>query len=93
MKTQTVFSYVVTESVKVKDDNGNIESIKKKILAHGVLPAYDESNARIKPEGASSAPGIVRLRSKIPSVIPKSSDAIISSKLISSMITFHRVNK
>ena len=48
MKTQQVFDYVVTESEKVKDDNGQIESIKKTILVKGSLPAFDEANAKIK---------------------------------------------
>jgi len=55
MKTQEVFSYVVTESVKAKDDNGNIESVKKKILGSGTLAAFDEANAKVK---ASHAVGL-----------------------------------
>ena len=48
MKTQEIYKYAVTENVKIKDDNGQIESIKKNLLSSGTLAAYDEANAKIK---------------------------------------------
>jgi len=49
MKTQGIFSVVVTENEKIKDDNGQIESIKKRVIfSKSDLPAYDEANAHVK---------------------------------------------
>ena len=49
MKTQEIFAGQVTENVKIKDENGNIESIKKRVICSVTdLPAYDEDNAKIK---------------------------------------------
>lgn len=49
MKTQEIFSYVVTENENVKDaKTGQIEKVTKKILDDGTVAAYDEANAKIK---------------------------------------------
>ncbi len=49
MKTQEIFGVVVTENEKIKDDNGQIESIKKRVIySKSDLPAYDEANAKIQ---------------------------------------------
>lgn len=49
MKTQEIFSYVVTMNVNVKDaSTGQIEKVTKKILDDGTVAAYDEANAKIK---------------------------------------------
>lgn len=59
MKTQEIYEYVVTESIKVKDDNGQVESTKKKILGKGGLPAFDVDNAKIKAMAATTIPDSV----------------------------------
>jgi hypothetical protein len=48
MKEQKVYKYVVTEAVKVKDDNGQIESIDKNVLGEGTITAYDDANAKLQ---------------------------------------------
>ena len=49
MKTQEIFSYVVTENINVKDaTTGQIEKVAKKILGSGTVAAYDEANATLK---------------------------------------------
>lgn len=48
MKEQKVYKYVVTEDVKVKDDNGQIESIDKNVIGEGTLTAYDDANAKLQ---------------------------------------------
>jgi hypothetical protein len=48
MKEQKVYNYVVTEDVKVKDDNGQIESVDKNIIGQGTTTAYDKDNARLQ---------------------------------------------
>ena len=49
MKTQEIFSYVVTENINVKDaTTGQIEKVDKNILGSGTIAAYDEANARLK---------------------------------------------
>lgn len=48
-RTQEIYTGIVTESEKIKDDNGQIESIKKRVIYSTTeLPAYDEDNAKIK---------------------------------------------
>ena len=48
-REQEIFAVVVTENEKVKDDNGQIESIKKKVIfADSALPAYSPDNAHTK---------------------------------------------
>ncbi len=49
MKTQNIYSYVVTENENVKDaKTGQIEKVKKNVLISGVVAAYDEANAKLK---------------------------------------------
>ncbi len=49
MKTQDIFAVVVTENEKTKDDNGNIDSIKKRVIYSAIdIPAFDENNAKAK---------------------------------------------
>ena len=49
MKTQEIFAVVVTENEKVKDENGNIESVKKRVIYSAIdIPAFDENNAKAK---------------------------------------------
>jgi len=49
MKTQEIFAAVVTENVKIKDENGNIESVKKRVIYSAFdIPAFDENNAKAK---------------------------------------------
>ena len=49
MKEQQLFNYAVTETIKVKDDNGNVESSKLKVHGSGMaLPAFDSENAKLK---------------------------------------------
>lgn len=49
MKTQEIFAVVVTENVKIKDDLGQIESIKKRVIYSAIdIPAFDEDNAKAK---------------------------------------------
>ncbi len=49
MKTQEIYNVVVTENEKVKDDNGQIESIKKNVIyAKNAISAYTPENALIK---------------------------------------------
>lgn len=51
MKTQSIFKYVVTENVNIKDAaTGQIEKIEKKILSAGTLAAYDEANAKVQAQ-------------------------------------------
>ncbi len=62
MKEQSLFNWAVVETVKSKDDNGNIESTK--LVVHGkgtAMPAFDAENAKFKaqalvklPEGANA---------------------------------------
>jgi hypothetical protein len=48
-KTQELFNWAVIEFVKVKDDNGQVESTKKKVHGSGTaLPAFDVENAKLK---------------------------------------------
>ena len=55
MKTQEIYAGIVTENEKIKDDNGQIESIKKRVIySTSELPAYDEANARVKIMAAAS---------------------------------------
>ncbi len=55
MKTQETFSVVVTENVKAKDDNGQIESVKKTVIfTESALPAYSVESAKIKAVIAAS---------------------------------------
>jgi len=59
-REQSLFNWAVVETVKSKDDNGQIESTK--LVVHGkgtAMPAFDAENARFKaqqlvklPEGA-----------------------------------------
>lgn len=49
MKTQEIYSYVVTENINVKDaKTGQIEKVSKKILGAGTVAAYNVENAKIK---------------------------------------------
>ncbi len=48
MKTQEIYCYVVTIDKKEKDDNGQIDSIRKSILDDGTVAAYDKENAKLK---------------------------------------------
>ena len=49
MKTQEIYSYVVTMNVNVKDaKTGQIEKVSKDILDDGTVAAYDEANAKLK---------------------------------------------
>ena len=49
MKTQEIYSGIVTENVKVKDELGQIESIKKRVIYSAIdIPAFDEDNAKAK---------------------------------------------
>lgn len=49
MKTQSLFNWAVVETVKVKDDNGQVESEKLKVHGKGTaMPAFDEANVKIK---------------------------------------------
>lgn len=57
MKEQTLFSYAVTETTKSKDDNGQIDSKKLKILGTGIIPAFDHENAKIKAMAATKTTG------------------------------------
>ncbi len=57
MKEQTLFSYAVTETIKSKDDNGQIDSKKLKILGTGILAAFDHENAKIKAMAATKTTG------------------------------------
>jgi len=50
MKTQDTYDYIISEAIKVKDENGNIESIKKSVIGRGSVEAFDEANARIKAQ-------------------------------------------
>lgn len=50
MKEQEVYNYVVTESVKNKDDNGQIESVDKNILGTGQVTAYDDASAKVQAQ-------------------------------------------
>ncbi len=60
MKEQSLFNWAIVETVKSKDDNGNIESTKLVVHKKGTaMPAFDAENAKIKamamttlPEGA-----------------------------------------
>lgn len=55
MKEQSIFKVVAAESEKVKDDNGNIESVKKRVIfSDDAMPAYSEGNAIIKAAIAAS---------------------------------------
>lgn len=48
-KTQEIFSGTVTENEKIKNDNGQIESIKKRVIFSTIeLPAFDAENAKVK---------------------------------------------
>ncbi len=48
-RTQDIFAVVVTENEKTKDDNGQIESIKKRVIYSTIdLPAYSPDNAHTK---------------------------------------------
>lgn len=54
MKTQEIYTGVVTENVKVKDENGQIESIKKRVIYSAIdIPAFDEKNANSKALAAA----------------------------------------
>jgi hypothetical protein len=54
MKEQELFTVAVTESEKIKDDNGNIDSIKKRVIFKDVaLPAYGLENAKAKALAAA----------------------------------------
>ncbi len=54
MKEQELFTVAVTESEKVKDDNGNIDSIKKRVIfKDSALPAYGLENAKAKALAAA----------------------------------------
>ena len=49
MKEQSLYNWAVTERIKTKDENGNIESVKLKPLGSGTaLPAFDIENAKLK---------------------------------------------
>lgn len=49
MKEQSLYNWAVVETIKIKDDNGNIESTKLKVHGEGIaMPAFDAENARIK---------------------------------------------
>ena len=49
MKTQNIYSYVVTENINDKDaKTGQIEKVTKKILGSGTIAAYDTENAKVK---------------------------------------------
>lgn len=49
MKTQELFNVAVTENEKVKDDNGQIESVKVRVIfSQSDMPAYDKGNATVK---------------------------------------------
>ncbi len=49
MKEQSLFNWAVVETVKSKDDNGNIDSKKLKVHGRGTaMPAFDAENAKVK---------------------------------------------
>lgn len=55
MRTQEIYTGVVTENEKIKDDNGQIESIKKRVIYSTFdTPAFDEANAKVKILAAAS---------------------------------------
>lgn len=59
MKTQEIFSYVVTENVNVKDaKTGQIEKVTKKILDDGNLAAYDLENAKVQAMASFERDGV-----------------------------------
>jgi hypothetical protein len=48
-KTQELYNWAVVESVKVKDDLGQIENTKIKVHGSGTaLPAFSVDNAKLK---------------------------------------------
>lgn len=56
-KTQSLYNYAVTETIKVKDDNGQIESTKIKVHGQGTaMPAFSTENAKIKAMAAVTLP-------------------------------------
>lgn len=57
MKTQSLFNWAVVETVKAKDENGNIESTKLKVHKKGTaMPAFDIENAKLKAMGLAKLP-------------------------------------
>lgn len=55
MRTQEIYTGIVTENEKIKDDNGQIESIKKRVIYSTFdTPAFDEANAKVKIMAAAS---------------------------------------
>ncbi len=55
MRTQEIYTGIVTENEKIKDDNGQIESIKKRVIYSTFdTPAFDEANAKVKILAAAS---------------------------------------
>lgn len=57
MKEQALFNWAVVETVKSKDDNGNIESKKLKVHGKGTaMPAFDMENAKIKAMASVTLP-------------------------------------
>jgi hypothetical protein len=53
MKAQETYDYIISEAIKTKDDNGNIENIKKSVIGRGSVEAFDEANAKIKAQFAT----------------------------------------
>jgi hypothetical protein len=57
MKTQSLFNWAVVETIKAKDENGNIESTKLKVHKKGTaLPAFDLDNAILKAMALAKLP-------------------------------------
>lgn len=57
MKKQDLYNWAVVEDVKVKDDNGQVESTK--LIRHKAgtaMPAFDEANVRIKAMALTTLP-------------------------------------
>lgn len=58
MKTQSIFNYVVTENVNVKDAaTGQIEKVEKKILGQGTIAAYTPENAKVQAQQKAKTTG------------------------------------
>jgi hypothetical protein len=56
-KTQSLYNWAVVEDIKVKDDNGQVESTKLKVHKKGTaMNAFDEANVKIKAMALTTLP-------------------------------------